>query len=169
MYICRNQVWNILVSIAAGLFFVVATSHALAEPVSLKGRDVLYNAADTWTQIGEKKSRGIGTYEVTGLSFMESGETGTALDRGSYMYEDGVSSAQGVYVVTFSDGSSFTQTYRATSKPGDKGIRISEGTFEFVEGTGRYSGIDGNGRYTGKQYPNDMIVLDWQAQVEIPE
>ena len=169
MYIYRKQAWNLLGSIAPGLFFVLATSHALAEPVSLNGRDVLYNVADTWTQIGEKKSRGIGTYEVTGLSFMERGETGTALDRGSYMYEDGMSSAQGVYVVTFSDGSSFTQTYSATSRPGDDGIRISEGTFEFVEGTGRYSGIDGNGSYTGKQYPNDMIILDWQAQVKIPE
>jgi hypothetical protein len=156
-------------SLRGAVFLVLVSAGALADTVEVTGRDVLYNAADTWTQIGDNKSHGIGTYEVTGLSFLESGEVGTALDRGSYVYKDGKSSAQGVYVVTFTDGSSFTQTYKATSQPGEDGVRTSEGSFEFVDGTGRYAGIEGDGNYTGKQYPNDMIVLDWQARVRMPE
>ena len=88
-------------------------------------------------------------YEVKGLGYLENGEA--VPYSGWATVEILKDSAQGYALHTWADGS--TTVSKASfnvTKSTDGKISLSEGTFEFIKGTGRFTGIKGNTSFTGK-------------------
>ncbi len=141
---------------------------AQAGEMVLKSRDVAHTTEETWIQIGEDETHGIGTYQLTGLSFLENGQVGTTVDKGSYESKMGSGPHQGYYKVTFSDGSGYMTKYQGATRPAGEKINAFEGTFTLVGGTGQFDGIKGEGTYTGKQYSNGVYVWDSEAKATVP-
>ena len=142
---------------------------AQAGEMVLKTRIVAHTSEETWSQIGDDENRGIGTYQQTGLSFLEDGQVGTIMDNGSYEWNKGLGAHSGYLVVTFSDGSGWTEKYDGTSKPIDDKTDAVEGTTTLVGGTGRFEGIKGEGTFSGTEYGNDMVVFDTEIKATVPD
>ena len=138
--------------------------------VVLKTRDVAYTVEWTWTQIGEDEDHGVGTYQGSGLFFLEDGQVGTTVMKSSYERSNGSGTVQGYYVVTFSDGSGWMEKYDSTTKPIDEKTCSFEGTSTIVRGTGRFEGIKGDRAYSGTEYiTNGMAVVDSEIKANVPD
>jgi hypothetical protein len=88
-------------------------------------------------------------YEVKGLGYLENGEA--LIYSGWTMIEIAEDSAQGYALHTWVDGSTTVSRahFNVTKSPEGK-ITLSQGTFEFIKGTGRFAGIKGKASFTGK-------------------
>ena len=89
-------------------------------------------------------------YEVKGLGYLENGEA--VPYSGWTTVEILKGSAQGYALHTWADGSTTVSTASFNvTKSSDGKISLSEGTFEFIKGTGRFTGVKGNTSFTGKR------------------
>jgi hypothetical protein len=71
-------------------------------------------------------------------------------------------------IKTYPDGSTTMDRYQGTDKSnGD--LVVSEGTFTFVSGTGKFEGIKGKGTFKGTRYSNGMSIIDYEAKVAVPD
>ncbi len=88
-------------------------------------------------------------YEVKGLGYLENGE---AMAYSGWITVQIVKgSAQGYALHTWADGS--TTVSKASfnvTKSSDGKVSLSEGTFQFIKGTGRFTGIQGKTSFTGR-------------------
>jgi len=135
----------------------------------IKGKEVGKTTESTWVQIGDDESHGIGTFQTAWLIFLEDGQVGTGTDKGTYESNKGVGTHQGYFVVTYKDGSTQTQKYHGTLEPAGENTSAMQGTFTYIDGTGRFEGIRGEGTYAGMRYSNGMYALDWDAKVTVPD
>lgn len=134
----------------------------------LKGRDVFAAPERTWVKLDQDEKRGIGTFQLNGLAFLEDGQIGTIKDTGAYESNKGLRAYLGYYFVTFSDGSTLMEKYQGTAKPGEK-TTAHEGTLTYIGGTGRFEGVKGEGTFTGTGYSNGMSIFDWEAKATVPD
>ena len=135
----------------------------------LKTRDVSYKVERTWIQIGEDENHGIGTYQQTGLSFLEDDQIGTTVDKGIYEQNKGSGTHQGYYVVTFSDGSGWTKRYDGTFTLIGEKTYAMKGVVTLVGGTGRFEGIEGEGTYIGTEHSNGMLFFHTEIAATVPD
>ena len=119
--------------------------------VTVKFRIVNNTAKIEMTHSDKEARHYVGNYERRGLGFHENGDIVTTLGRGKFDSKKGITSYEYQETQTFEDGSTQVMKLQGESKPapGGKG-RLSGGTFEYVEGTGRFVGIKGNGSFKGK-------------------
>ena len=141
---------------------------AQAGEMVVKGKNVQSKAEAKWMQIGENKKHGIGTYHGVGLTFLDNGEIATYTDQGTYEWRNGIGTHRGYVIKTYPDGSTTVDRYQGTDKSiGD--LSVSEGTFTFESGTGKFKGIEGKGTYKGTRYGNGMSIIDYEAKVTVPD
>ena len=142
---------------------------AVAGEMLLKSRDVAYTVEETWIQVGEDETHGIGTYQLSGLSFNADGQVGTTEDKGSFQANKDGSTFQGFYVVTYPDGSGWMEKYDGTSKPIDEKTNAVGGRTTLINGTGRFEGIKGEGTWSGTHYTtNGMYVWETEVKATVP-
>ncbi len=164
----KLKAWGSFATLVFTLHLLLGTAEA--GEVVLKSRDVAYTVEETWIQIGEDESHGIGTYQLSGLSFGKDGQVGTTVDKGSYESNKGSATFEGYYVVTFSDGSGWMEKYDGTSKPIDEKTNAVGGTTTLVGGTGRFDGIKGEGTWSGTHHTsNGMYVYETEIKATVPD
>jgi hypothetical protein len=119
---------------------------------TLKWRQTLYVTKVERIEVGDVPGHMVGVSEIAGLAFFESGEVATCVWRAMWDYTKLSGPGQGYELVTFEDESTFVYKYQGTQTavPGGK-TSLWQGTFSFVQGTGRFEGIQGTGSYTGKR------------------
>ena len=154
----------IILAIALWLPAVAAPAVELV----MKGTNVQSKAETQWMQIGGNKEHGIGTYHSDGITFLDNGGIATFTDQGTYEWRDGTGKHRGYVIKTYPDGSTTMDRYQGTDKSkGD--LVVSEGTFTFDSGTGKFEGIKGKGTYKGTRYGNGMSITDYEAKVTVPD
>ncbi len=139
-----------------------------AREIVLKGKNVTSKAESTWIQIGEDKSRGIGTYQNIGITFLDDGGIATYTNQGTYDWKDGIGNHRGFVVRTYPDGSTTLGAYEGTDRK-DGDLTVWEGTFTILSGTGKFAGIKAEGVYKGTRYANGMSITDYEVKGTVPE
>jgi hypothetical protein len=99
--------------------------------------------------VGEMEGHTNALYEVKGLGYLEDGEV--IIYSGWTTVDIEKESAQGYALYTWVDGSTTVSraNFNVTKSPDGK-ISLSEATFEFIKGSGRFAGIKGKASFTGK-------------------
>ena len=125
----------------------------LAGAETMKWRAVQFYTKGEVLQIGGVPDHIIGIYDQIGLASFETGEVASHDLKGTLDYTKGSGPIQGYAVYTFEDGSTMTIKYQATTRPelSGKGSRW-EGTWTYIQGTGRFAGIQGDGTMMGRRF-----------------
>jgi len=138
--------------ILAVAMIVAFVAVPLAGAESLKWRQTLYVSKVNAIEVGDVPGHFVGVSEIGGLAFFESGEVAILSMRAMWDYTKLSGPSQGYTLYTFEDESTIVQRFQGTqtTNPGGK-TSLWEGTFSFVQGSGRFAGIQGSGSYSGKR------------------
>jgi hypothetical protein len=164
-YFAKLPRWGGIVVLAISL--VVPAVAVQAGESEIEGRNVYRSVKAEWTEIGDVEGHVIGFWESNGLGFEES-DVATIKSWGTFDLIKGIGTHQGYLTKTWSDGTTRTSRFEGRSKPEGK-LRLSEGTWMLVGGTGRFEGIKGEGTYKATRYPNKMTVTDWKGKRVLPD
>ena len=136
----------------AVIILAVFAAASLAGAETMKWRQVQFYTKGEVLQIGDVPDHIIGIYDQTGLASFDTGEVASLALKGTLDYIRGSGTIQGYAVLTFEDGSTITNKYQGPARPdaSGKGSRW-EGTWTYIQGTGRWAGIQGGGTFTGRR------------------
>ena len=140
----------VMLSVAALTAFAAVS---LAGAETMKWRQVQFYTKGEVLQIGDVPDHIIGIYDQTGLASFETGEVASMTIKGTLDYIKGTGAIKGYTTYTFEDGSTRTSRWQGTTRPdpGGKGSWF-EGTWTFIQGTGRFAGIQGDGSFIGRRF-----------------
>ena len=98
------------------------------------------------------KGHVVGVWERRGVAFFEN-EVAAWEAMGTFDAIKPVVTFQGYVIITFKDGSTFTQKIQGTHapSPGEKLDSYKDCKGKFIKGTGRFEGIKGEISFTGRQ------------------
>lgn len=98
------------------------------------------------------KGHVVGVWERRGVAFFEN-EVAVIEGMGTFENIKSVTSFQGIVILTFEDGSTFTQKVQGSHapSPGEKFDTYKDFNGKFIKGTGRFEGIKGELSFTGRQ------------------
>jgi hypothetical protein len=131
-----------------------------------KGR-TFQDANVEWTLVDDVPGHVIGSYEYDGETTLENGEVATFENMGTFEWIKGAGPFQGLMTSTYEDGSTVTTRYEGTTERVGK-VRIEEGTYTYVDGTGRFAGVEGEGEFTSTHF-NKMSITDWDGSRTFPD
>jgi len=133
-------------------FGVALVGDALAgERGKVVSREVYFMASIPSAKVPDVEGHAIYLFEAKGIGFSE--EWGAALISlaGTADYTKGAGPNEGYSHFTYADGSTITIRWKGRSKegpaPGTVGRREGDGTWTYIEGTGKFEGIKGRGTY----------------------
>ena len=120
---------------------------------TIKCRQVQFITKWESVQVGDVPDHIVGTFDQTGLASCESDEVASIKNTGTLDYIKGSGTLQGYTTYTFEDGSTRATKWQGTTRPdpGGKGSWF-EGTWTFIQGTGRFAGIQGEGTFIGRRF-----------------
>jgi hypothetical protein len=146
----KAKLWILILSAAILAVFAIM-SQAWAE--TIKFRQVQFITKAEVIQVGDVPDHIIGIYDQTGLASSDTGEVASLKNPGTFDYIKGTGTIQGYTTYTFEDGSTRTSKWQGTTRPdpGGKGSWF-EGTWTFIQGTGRFAGIQGDGSFIGRRF-----------------
>jgi hypothetical protein len=137
------------------------SSAACAATVRNADRWVTYEIKNSVKPVGDVDGHVAGSFANRGLCMTHVGlkdeEVGVVTESGTF---DAVFASptmttscvvKGTATCTFSDGSSRTDEFAGTCRPGPTGL-VLEGRAVFVAGTGRFVGIKGSKSWSSRQY-----------------
>ncbi len=164
-YLAKLTRWGglVVLVIALGLPALAAQ----AGETEVEGRNVHHGVKSEWVEVGDVEGHVVGFWEINGLGFQEDDVTAIK-GWGTFDSIKGTGTHQGYLIKTWSDGSTYTSSFEGRSKPAGK-LRLNEGTWILVGGTGRFEGVKGEGTYSGTRYPNKMTVTDWKGTQVLPD
>ena len=117
-----------------------------------KSRASTYVTKMELISIGDEEGHVVGLFEKRGLGFHDSGEISIITEQGTFDYVNGSGPHQGYTINTYEDGSKTVLKFQGTTTQASEGTTsLLEGTFEIINGSGRFEGIEGDGSYTGKR------------------
>ncbi len=158
---------TILVALIVAVAFLATSNPASGEETKTTGRSIQHVTKFEATEISEDHF--IATFEAVGVTLYDDGVITTNQVWGHVNRINGAGVDRGFMRQTWSDGSTTVESFVSEAKPGDEGVTVFSGTFEYTEGTGQFKGITGEGSFhEGKGLPNGMIVVDWEATMEVP-
>jgi hypothetical protein len=144
---------KLLFTALAVAILAVFASMSLAGAETIKFRQVQFITKAEVIQVGDVPDHIIGIYDQTGLASFDTGEVASLKNPGTLDYIKGTGAIQGYTTYTFEDGSTRTGKWQGTTRPdpGGKGSWF-EGTWTFIQGTGRWAGIQGEGTFIGRRF-----------------
>ncbi len=166
-YLAKLSSWGGLVVfvIALGL----PTFAVQAGETASKGRTTYHCTKQEFVEVSDVPDHWIGVIECEGIVFRESGEVGTYKFWGTGDYVKGTGPAEGYGIATYEDGSTYTDKWQDVLTAGDEGKSASlTGTYQFINGTGRFAGIKGEGTFTGQSFGGKGYV-DWSDFYTLPD
>lgn len=120
------------------------------------GRVVYHTQKVETMEVGDVPGHVVGVIQQPGLIFLTkgpaSGEIATRM--GTYYFDavNGKGTVSGYSVVTFKDGATLIYKTNGILTPAVGGKNaVSEGSYEYVGGTGRFAGMKGKGTYKGER------------------
>ncbi len=121
------------------------------QSVTDKGRVVYHNAKVDAMEVGDAPGHVLAIADQRGLQINQAGEVGQWSTRVFLDLTNGTGPHFSYTIVTFEDKSTaITKANGVTTARAD-GTSTFEGSFEYIGGSGRFSGIKGGGKYAGKR------------------
>lgn len=153
--------------LAVGIIIAsLVATHAYAEQMVLKYRNVQQKNDVNMQHQSEDKSNGSGTYRSQGLTFFEDGSVATYVIQGSFSYSKNGSWHTGYLVRTYQDGSTTTGHFMGQAHKGTPPyVREWNGTVKVIDGTGKFKLATGDGTYKGGRYANGMGVSEIEMKM----
>jgi hypothetical protein len=121
--------------------------------MKLKSRETGYFPKMDIIEVGDVPGHIIFVGEQAGVASVEDGSV--AVTSAKFMGDmiNGIGRSQGYWLGTYEDGSTQWAKYQTPITVDTDGKTGRwEGTFEYINGTGRFEGIQGSGSFTGKRF-----------------
>ena len=151
----RNSKMKITILGCISIFFIAAL--ILVPATQAEAETMKYNYTSQLTKVEyvilpDVKGHLVGVWERRGVAFFEN-EVAALEAMGSFDVIKPVAKFQGYVIITFKDGSTFTQNIQGSHSPspGEKLDTYKDFKGKFIKGTGRFEGIKGDMSFTGRQ------------------
>ncbi len=162
----RASLAGIALIIMAGLLLSVTLARAETE----KGRDIHHTIKIETIKVGDVPNHIVGVAEFKGLVFYDNGEVATVSGVTIFDYINGSGPAQGYELRTFEDGSQQVHKWQGNTTVIQEGeIHLFEGTFSYIQGTGRFAEIKGSGTYSYRGFGEVGGYNDFTGTYTLPE
>jgi len=153
------KMWSRRALVAVGLILIAVSSAVAQEPFDGRAqewRGLFFTMKVDNLSMGKQTGSAVGVRELAGLAFYEDGDVATVNAWVSFFVEEGRSHYEGYALFKFPDGS--TQTANLAGCSGPTGA--DAGVFNFVCGSGRFTGITGTGSFAsdGFSFVGDPFV-----------
>lgn len=155
----------VLLGTVGALVLMMFSEPAPAEATRTEGRNVQHIVRFEPTDVDE--DRALIAIEAVGVTLHNDG---TVTDNRMWGFLDRVTDGghdRGYFKRTWPDGSTTTERFESRPVTDESGSETFEGTFEYVSGTGRFEGIEGEGSFRGTAHADGMLVVDWEAVMEV--
>ncbi|MDR8392402.1 hypothetical protein NC796_14710 [Aliifodinibius sp. S!AR15-10] len=147
-----NKVISYLLAV---VFILLITSPSQTHAQTLKGRAVIHIVPDNtrMVKVPGVSGQNLILAHFKGLVFLNNGEIAEVMGAETIHRPKGSGRYLGYEVLTFSDGSTIMSKVEGSNKPSEDGKSVQfEGTFTYIQGTGRFAGIEGSGELEGRSY-----------------
>ena len=145
------------------------TTVSQAGEKSMKGRYVNLKPESNCTKVEDVEGHVICTFELPSVGVLEDGEYYARSVKGTVDYVKGVGKNQGYTISTFADGSTMTVEWEGSSKFNDNQVRISEGTYSCIAGTGRFSNVIFNGTWSSSAQKGGFTLGSYEGTMTLPD
>ena len=143
---CKIIALTALITLA---FAVSVSPTALGvEKGKVKSRDVYFATNFRSAKVPHEEGHNMFLMEAKGMSFSEKWGAAVGVMTGTGDYTKGAGPCEGYVQWTYPDGSTLTIKYKAQQKGAGAGITGGaggDGTFTYINGTGKFEGIKGGG------------------------
>ena len=147
----RAKLWFAMVAVAILGVFIALPLAGAEKTVQEKGRVVYHFVKAEVMQAGDVPGHVVGIVDARGLSFPDTGEVATYLNKIVLDVTNGTGPHQTYTVTTFEDKSTVITQNKGVTTARPDGTSTFEGTYTYIGGTGRFAGVTGGGSYTGKR------------------
>jgi hypothetical protein len=147
----RKSIWILIGMIVIMAWILGSVTQTGAQSFTMKARQTQHTTKAHIIEVGDVPGHILAAYEAAGLVFIENGEVATLSSRGMIDYTQGSGTAQGYNLHTYEDGSTTWSKWRGTATAAPGGKTSTEGTWEYVKGTGRFEGIQGAGTFIARR------------------
>lgn len=131
---------------------VAAASAAWAEQSVMDRGRVVYHAAKVDVmEVGDAPGHVLAIVDQRGLQTNQAGEVGQWSTKVFLDLTNGTGPHLSYTTVTFEDKSTMVTKANGVTTARADGTSTFEGTFDYIGGSGRFSGIKGGGKYAGKR------------------
>jgi len=167
----KFKIVGMMVLIAFAMGIVLVGDAVAAEKGKEAFREVFYMTTIHTLKVPDVEGHAIHLLESKGISFSE--KWGTALNHQIFTLDliKGIGTLQGYTYTTYPDGSTSTTKFEAKSTASGAtatGVAISEGTYTYVKGTGKFGGIQGGGTFKSYTLGPGQWYADIQGEYTLP-
>ena len=149
---------------------VIFTFSAQAGEQSQKGRYANLKPSELQcTKLGDVEGHAICSYEIPGVTVFADGTLASRVNRGTLDYINGEGTAEGYTITTHPDGSSHTTKWSGISKINDQKVRVIEGPYECVAGSGRFKGIKCKGKWVTTLQKAGFMTGEFEGKMTLPD
>ena len=152
----------------AGTIFFTLSTQAGEQPQ--KGRYVNLKPSEiNCTKLSDMERHVICTYEIPGVGINADGSLAARVTKGTLDYIKGEGTAEGYTITTQQDGSTHTSKWSGVSKTNDQKVRVIQGPYECVAGTGRFAGIKCKGKYVPTVQEGGFMIGEFEGTMTLPD
>lgn len=148
---------------------VALTTVSQAREMPMKGRYVNLKGESNCTTIDDVKGHVICTFEQPSVGLNDDGDFFSRSIKGTLDHVKGEGKIQGYLINTYMDGSSMTTEWKGISKFNDKKVRITEGSYRCIAGSGRFASVKCDGTWTASAQKGGFTLGEYGGTMTLPE
>jgi hypothetical protein len=151
-----------------GAFIVTLSAQAGDQPQ--QGRYVNLKPTElNCTKLDDGEGHIICSFEIPGVTVLADGTLVSRLAHGTLNYINWEGTAEGYVIETYADGSTHTSKWSGTSKITDEKVRVIEGPYECVAGSGRFAGIECKGTWAQTAQKAGFHTGEYEGTMTLPD
>lgn len=135
----------------------------------MKGQYVNLKAESNCTNVTDVEGHVICTFEAPSVGVRDDGEYYSRSVKGTIDYIKGVGNNQGYSINTYADGSTIAVQWKGNSKFNDQKVRVSEGSYSCITGTGQFSNIKCNGTWSSAAQKGGFTLGSYEGTMTLPD
>ncbi len=135
----------------------------------MKGEYVNLTADAKCSEVGDVEGHVLCTFEIPSVGIVDGGERHARIVKGTGDYVKGVGTHQGYTINTFADGSTMSVQWEGSVDFNDQNVRISQGTYNCLAGTGRYANVKCNGTWSSSPQKGGFTLGTYEGTMTLPD
>jgi hypothetical protein len=167
----KFKIVGMMVLIAFAMGIVLAGDVVAAEKGKVTYRQVFNVTTIHTLKVPDVEGHAYTLFEAKGILFSEKWGPGVVSMIASFDLIKGAGTFQGYTHTTFPDGSTITAKFEGksiTTGVGLTGIGLSEATWTYVKGTGKFQGIQGRGTSKSNTLAPGQFYADAEGEYTLP-
>ena len=148
----KKSMWVLFSMFVISAWVLGSAIQAGAETYTMKCREAGQQTKAHVIEVGDVPGHLLAVGEQTGVQSCDDGSIATTSAKWTVDLTKGSGKAQFYWMILYEDGSTIWSKGINTITPNPDGKTAKwEGTFEYIQGTGRFEGIKGDGTFTGRR------------------